>query len=190
MKERRQPILGISGWMIAVCLFLPTLRVCGDATAPIEFPPTYVIYVGGIAIAIGAMARTTAGKKAAFTALVWLWLLTAAVIGVVWIGAGVSPLVGVFAGMLALAGVVVLGRRMWEARLGARAFAAACVAHAVLATGWNVLLAFDPDAMWGARVALAVSCAILVGSLLTLREAQREARNRDHSQLPQARVIP
>src|SRR5690606_7975383 len=63
---RRRPFIAVSGWLLLLCLFLPTLRVCGKPTLPIEFPPTYVGYLGAAVIAVFAVARRPRTRQLAF----------------------------------------------------------------------------------------------------------------------------
>ena len=58
---RRQPLLAIPGWLLFGCLFLPTLRVCGDPTMPLEFPPSYVVYLGGLVVALALAMVVVSG---------------------------------------------------------------------------------------------------------------------------------
>ena len=73
-QVRRRGVLGISGWLLFACLFLPTLRVCGDPMAPIQFPPTYGLYLGGIAVAVIGFATLRRTREAWFVVLLALYI--------------------------------------------------------------------------------------------------------------------
>ena len=66
---RRKPLLAIPGWLLFGCLFVPTLRVCGDPTMPIQFPPSYAVYLGGLVIALLGGARLMRSRRRAFSVL-------------------------------------------------------------------------------------------------------------------------
>jgi hypothetical protein len=82
-EPRARRLVAVPGVVLLVCLFLPAMRVCNDPTAPIESPPCYAAYLGGIGIVIIAFARR---KR----------LLA--------IGAAISPVLGIltFGGLLML----------------------------------------------------------------------------------------
>src|SRR4051812_23575720 len=79
---RRRPVFAISGWLMLVLLFLPTLRVCSDPTAPIEFPPTYFVYVGSIIAAFGAWSRSRRARHVTVVVLFAMWIAAVDLIGV------------------------------------------------------------------------------------------------------------
>src|SRR5439155_15369868 len=61
---RRQRRLALpTGILLAVCLFLPTVRVCGSPTYPITVPPFWTPYLLGIGVAILGGARTLRGLR-------------------------------------------------------------------------------------------------------------------------------
>ena len=91
---RRRPLLAIPGWLLFGCLFLPTLRVCGDPTMPLEFPPSYAVYLrdcgSGVVLSdhlknLDWQARKTTctGEFVSATELQKVWLLVESVVGLV-----------------------------------------------------------------------------------------------------------
>ncbi len=189
--KTRRPTLAISGWTLLVCLFLPTLRVCGDPTAPIEFPPTYVLYVGSAVVGALALAQTVRARRGAFGALVVLWYLSLAGIGVAWAGAEAFP-AGFFVSVVGLAIGIWLVLALVKKPASDRVIAGACAVHALACVLWNGLLAADPEAMWGAAVALVASVVMLVTACVYVTDEQRahvERRRDAPPPLPTARVV-
>src|SRR5512138_201224 len=70
ITAKRRPLLAISGWVLLVCVFLPTLEVCGSPTAPVSFPPCYGVYLGGMLVALIAGARTLRSRRIVLPVLV------------------------------------------------------------------------------------------------------------------------
>jgi hypothetical protein len=189
---RRQPLLAIPGWLLFGCLFLPTLRVCGDPTMPLEFPPSYVVYVGSLVVALLGGARLLRSRQRAMTLLATLW--TATVFTLLAIAAGAEmALAGLMIGLLFLGLQIVLTRAMVRTPWGERAIAIGCLVHAVIASGWSALLAFDPEGMWGAHVALGAGLVMILASGIMIARAHHELlrrrRETEPAPLPEARAI-
>jgi len=188
---RRRPVTAISGWLLFVCLFLPTLRVCGTPTAPIEFPPTYGVYLGALAIGIAAISLSLRVRRivqglviglAVATLLTWFLLFLADEIG-----STPMLLVLVLAGLASTIYVAAsASRKAWSGR----GIAIGWTIHAVLASAWNTLLVLDPEHMWGAIVALVASGLMLLDALIAIsRESAELRRSREELTLPVARMI-
>ena len=186
--KRRSP-LGISGVLLFVCLFLPTLRVCGDPTAPIQFPPTYGIYIGGLLIGFLAFSVVRDTRRRLFIALAGVYLVTIGAYISIWVGAVTAEIAGVVLGGIMLATVVVALRHMVRATWTERAPAVMCVVHALVSLGWSSLLAFDPDGMWGAMVSLGAASLMLFAAIGYAMGAFAEARASAEPELPAARVL-
>jgi hypothetical protein len=191
-RMRRQPLLAIPGWLLFVCLVLPTLRVCGDPMVPLQFPPSYAVYLGGAVIAISATSLFLRTRQRAFTIGITLWSITALAILAAIIHSGMEA-AGVVAAILFFAFQIWMVMALWRVRWSSRAMAIGYTIHGVAAVIWNCLLAFDPDAMFGAWIALAGSAALLIASIAALRSAHRELveqrRETEPAPLPTARAL-
>ena len=190
-RVRRRGVLGISGWLLFACLFLPTLRVCGDPMAPIQFPPTYGLYLGGIAVAVIGFSTLRRTRQAWLVVLMGLYLASILTYMALWIGADAGTGIGLVLGAGFLTLLVYTLRKAWGARWSERAIAAGCVAHALIALGWSALLAFDPDGLWGATVSLGAASLMLFAAVGYLGRELAEARKRldEPISLPAARIV-
>ncbi len=187
---RRRGVLGISGWMLFACLFLPTLRVCGDPMMPIQFPPAYGVYIGGILVAVIGFSTIRRSRRNMLIALQGLYLVTLFTFAAIWIGAVVADGLGMLAGAVFLVLTWLLMRRTTLVKWTERAVAIVCFVHAMVAAGWSALLAFDPDAMWGAQVSLGAASLMLFAAGGYLVHELKEARvPRESEQLPEARMM-
>ena len=188
---RRRPVVAISGWILFVCLFLPTLRVCSSPSAPIEFPPSYAVYLGAIAIAVAALSRSLRTRRGAHATLLGLWFATGAGILAAWFGAVAGPPVGWGLAVIGLVLTIVMIAKLARVPWSVRGVIGGWIAHAVVASGWNTLLAADEQAMWGAYVALGASGMMLVGSAVALSSENARRKDSDHEgppELPRARI--
>lgn len=190
--SRRRPVVAVSGWLLFACLFLPTLRVCSSPSAPIEFPPCYAVYLGAIAIAVAALSASLHTRRVAHATLFGLWFATGLGIFAVWIGVDMHPAVGWGLAVVGLLLTIAVIRRLARADWSERGVIGGWIAHAVVASGWNTLLAADHDALWGAYLALGASGTMLVASAVAL--SSENARRKDGDLggppgLPRARAI-
>jgi hypothetical protein len=186
--KRRSP-LGVSGVLLFLCLFLPTLRVCGDPTAPIQFPPTYGIYIGGLLIGFLGFSVIRRARRNLFIALAGLYIASIGAFFSIWIGAVSTEIVGFVMGALMIGILIVSLRHMVRATWTERAPAVMCLVHALVSLGWSTLLAFDPDGMWGAMVSLGAASLMLFASIGYLTGAFADARASQEPELPSARVV-
>ncbi len=186
--KRRSP-LGVSGVLLFACLFLPTLRVCGDPTAPIQFPPTYGIYLAGLLIGFLGFSVRRRVRRNVFLGLAAIYIGSVGAFIGIWIGAELAQILGVIAGAAMLAGLVLLLRKMVRVTWTERAPAVICVVHSLVSLGWSALLAFDPDGMWGAMVSLGASSLMLFSSIGYAMGAFAEERALAEPELPSARVV-
>lgn len=188
----RQPLLAIPGWLLFACLALPTLSVCGDPMVPLQFPPSYAVYLGGLVIALIGGARLVRSRRHAFSVLLGLWTLT--LFAIVTVSAGAATLAaGLLFGGVFLWVQTKLMLAMFRTAWGETAIAVGCLSHAVIATGWSALMAFDRDGLWGAHVALWSGLALCVASAIMLSRARAEVRRKrresEPAALPEARAI-
>jgi hypothetical protein len=186
--KRRSP-LGISGVLLFVCLFLPTLRVCGDPTAPIQFPPTYGVYLGGLLVGILGFSVARRVRRGMFLGLAAIYIASIGTLLSITVGGYTTELAGVATGGLVLCVIVVSLRRMVHASWTERAPAVMCLVHALVSLGWSSLLAFDPDGMWGAMVSLGASSLMLFAAVGYAMSAFAEERAETGAALPSARIV-
>lgn len=186
---RRRGLLGISGWTLFACLFLPTLRVCNDPMMPIQFPPTYGIYLGGVLVAMIGLSTLRQRRRQALVAMHTLYLATLLTFVALWIGGEITELAGVIAGVVFLALLYLVIRRSSRAAWSERSVAIACFVHAMVAAAWSALLAFDPDGMWGAQVSLAAASLMLFAAGGYLVAEIKSPSTRLDDPLPAARVM-
>lgn len=186
--KRRSP-LGVSGVLLFVCLFLPTLRVCGDPTAPIQFPPTYGIYIGGLLIGILGFSVVRRVRRNLMIALSGIYIASVGAFVSLWVGAATVEVAGLVIGGAMLGVLVFALRHMVRATWTERAPAVMCVVHALLSLGWSSLLAFDDDGMWGAMVSLGAASLMLFASVGYVMGAFADERAAAEPELPSARVV-
>jgi len=186
--KRRSP-LGVSGVLLFLCLFLPTLRVCGDPTAPIQFPPTYGVYLGGLLVGILGFSVARHVRRNLMIALAGIYLASVGAFISIWVGAVSAEVAGVVLGALMLAILVLALRQMARTRWTERAPAVMCVVHALVSLGWSSLLAFDDDGMWGAMVSLGAASLMLFASIGYAMGAFADERAAELPELPSARVV-
>lgn len=159
-----------SGWLLLVCLFLPSLRFCasGDAFPMVVFPFVWPPYLVGMFVALAAGARPEA--VGSYGAALFLVIRVSAI---------------------ALAGSMVfemIEHQIWREALIAIAISIAAFAVtwrrptevavagvSVLAAGgsfvFTLAIAFARLAVWGATVAAIAAGALVVGTLWWFGEA-------------------
>jgi len=191
-RVRRQPLLAVPSWLLFLCLFLPTLRVCGDPMIPLQFPPSYAVYLGGVAVAVIAGARLLRTRQYVFCVLVTLWTLTVLTCLTAWASAEVL-IAGVIVGSVFLVVQILLVRALLRTAWSERGIAIGCLVHALLAVGWSALLVSDPDRMWGAYVSFGTGIAMMVASGVMVGRAHeqivRTRRETEPAPLPEARAL-
>jgi hypothetical protein len=187
---RRRGVLGISGWLLFACLFLPTLRVCGDPMMPVQFPPTYGVYLGGILVAVIGFSTLRRSRRNMLLALIGLYSVSAFTFAALFLGGVVATGVGVLAGMVFLVLLWFMMRRAALVNWSERAVAIGCFVHAMVAAGWSALLAFDPEGMWGAQVSLgAASLMLFAAGGYLVHEIKDPSAIGDDQPIPEARMV-
>lgn len=187
---RRRGVLGISGWMLFACLFLPTLRVCGDPMMPLQFPPTYGVYIGGVLVAVIGFTTLHRRREYLLVALLGIYLASILTFFALFLGGEVHEAVGVIAGAGFLAVLVMMMRRAVRAVWSERAVAVGCFLHGMIAAAWSALLAFDPDGMWGAQVSLgAASLMLFAAGGYLVHEVKDPSVLAAEPPLPEARMM-
>ncbi len=187
---RRRSVLGVSGWLLFVCLFLPTLRVCGDPMMPIQFPPDYAVYFGAIGVGIIGFSTMHVTRRNWAVVILSLWLTTLLTLATLWLGAESAP-VGFVLAAVSLWVLIWSIRGLIRAKLGERSVAVSCLVHAVISLGWSALLAFDKDGMWGATVSLGAASLMLfaAGGYWAWEQTAAHKTATEPSPLPEARVL-
>ena len=169
-----------TGVVLALCIFLPALRVCGSPTYPITMPPFWSPYLLGVGIAWLAGARTLRGAAAALVFVKALIVLTAVGWGVVAASSMEGLPIGLAFFAIGALFLAVTRRGPIEERA-----ARATIGAAVICTAWFATLAFDPDGMWGAWISFGASLALVVLGL----EWRRRARLERDEPVPRAIAI-
>lgn len=191
LPQRRKPLVAGTGWLLFVCAFLPTLRVCSDPMAPYQFPPVYVVHLGAAVLAVIATVRALRTRRAWFTVWFLLWFATA----ITWAGlflADASPAASVVLIAVGIVGSVFSALAFHRTKYTPRGMWIGGIVHGALSTIWYVLLSSDSGAVWGAFVGLGSSVALLVASALALSQHAAELerrREREPAPLPTARVV-
>jgi hypothetical protein len=197
LPQRRKPLIGGTGWLLFVCAFLPTLRVCSDPIAPYQFPPAYVVHLGALVLGILAVIRALRARRAWFTAWFVLWFGTA----ITWAGlflADASGAASLFVIVAGLAGMVLAAMAFHRQKYTSRGMWIGGIVHGSLSTVWYALLASDNGAVWGAHVGLGSSIAFIVASAIALArhaadlkaaKLEQEQRENAPAPLPTARVV-
>ncbi len=190
--QRRKPLIAGSGWLLFVCAFLPTLRVCSEPIAPYQFPPAYVVHLGAAVLAIIAALRVLRTRRNWFTA----WFMVCFATALTWISLTILDVSSGVALLLIVGGIpgaVFAGIAFHRAKFTARGMWIGSIVHGAISTVWYVLLAGDSDAMWGAYVGLASSIGLLLASARALvqhmAELARIRRETEPAPLPIARVV-
>lgn len=191
--QRRKPLLVGTGWLLFVCAFLPTLRVCGDPVSPYEFPPSYVVYLGAAVFAVLAVVRSLRARRAWFTTWYVLWFVTAIAWAAMFI-ADANETMAVIAIIGGIVGVVVTALAFHQKRFTPRGMWIGAIVHGAISIAWYLLLASDSGAVWGAFAGLIASVAFAIAAVATLgqhaAELERRRRETEPAPLPVARVVP
>ncbi len=154
----------IPGVVLIVCLFLPAMRVCGDPTAPITFPPCYVAYLGGVGVVVMALARGRRMLK--FGAALPPTLAVLTVGGCLMCHKATAPVVAIATLWFAVMVPWSIARRMPSDR----AVAFIALMQGLGSTAWATLLVTDKDGLWGASVTLVAGIALVIGAAAWLDE--------------------
>lgn len=192
LPQRRKPLIAGTGWLLFVCAFLPTLRVCSDPVAPYQFPPDYVVYLGAVALAVIATVRTIRARRGWFTAWYVMWFATAITWAALFMadGSEIAAVVLIIAGLV---GAVFSAMAFHRQKFTPRGMWIGGVAHGSASIIWYVLLSSDSGAVWGAYVGLASSVALTVACGIALAqhaaELERLRREREPAPLPVARIV-
>ena len=163
--------------VVVICIFLPTLRVCGEATAPVQVPVVWTPYVIAALVFAAAMVRSrdVAGLAIAIRVI----------LGVTLFGFGLPALAELQLAqfetvqLIPLASVVVVISTIVLPARTAEAMVARCGSvTGVISAVWFGLLAIDKDAMFGAYVSFGGAIAMALGCEWWWIETRPPARDR------------
>jgi len=159
-----------SGWLLLVCLFLPSLRFChgGDAFPMAVFPFAWPPFLVGMFVALAAGPRPEA--VTGYGAALFLVIRVSAV------GLAGSVLLAMLDAQIAAEGVLAIAISIAAFAVTWRRPTEVAVAGiSVLAAGgsfaFTLALAHARLAVWGAHVAAAAAGALVLGALWWLGEA-------------------
>lgn len=161
--RRHRPLLGISGFTLFLCLFLPALKVCNHAEVPVTVPFVWPPYLFGLVFGFAAILgrehlRVAVGIVRTLTYL----FVAASVVLLVF-----TPFGGAIELLVSLGVAASLGKGTREPRLALTALVAGCIGVA-----WTGLLETDTrEVMYGTHIALAASIGMIVAGLIWRREA-------------------
>jgi hypothetical protein len=155
----------IPGVVLLICLVLPAMRVCGHPELPIEFPPCYAAYLGGIGVIIMALARGRRGLIVGASLPPTLAILTLGGWFALATKSPAAPVVGLATVWLAVMAPFAIARRPVTSE---RLMACMALLQGLGSTAWAALIATDKDAMWGADVTLAAGIALIIGAVAWL----------------------
>jgi len=161
--RQARPLVGLSGLMLFVCMFLPAVRGCDAPMTPLEVPPFLPPYLYGGVFAMLAVWRTARGLGLGVALLRALSLIV--VLGSIVVIVLAPPIgaVELLLGCALLAIVGLVGSS--EARI-----AVAGVAVGLICVVWFGFWMMTPEALIGVHLALASSIGLLVGCLGWFRE--------------------
>ena len=157
LSRRRHHVLTLpSSVLVVICMFLPTLEVCGDPVMPAQFPPFYSPYVIAALVFAATLVRPWR--------LFGIGLALRIVMGLTAVGWTVPIMVELdsFAVVPFLLSGGALAIVLVPARTHELAVARCATTGALGSTIWFVALATDAYALWGAYV------AVFAGVLFTL----------------------
>jgi hypothetical protein len=148
--KRTRGVLGGSGVLLFVCMFLPAVKVCDQPRYPTQAPLLCVPYEFGLACAIVAVTIATYPHVAR-------WAMRAAAASLIFTGSAIIEPVGAVPIVFGATMLWVIGGRRVEIERG---LAGATMAMGVAFTMWFFVLAID-DAMYGVALSLAGTIGIL-----------------------------
>jgi len=146
-----RPLLGVSGVVLFVCLFLPAIHPCSHDETPLEYPFAWAPYFYGLALAVCAVIGPRLVRLAAHVLRVTTVLFFAGALVLFSFAPGVGSV------ELTVAGVLwwTLGSGVRERRL-----AAMTITFAVMSTAWFLFWMVMGGTLWGLWLSFAASIAI------------------------------
>lgn len=177
-RRKPRPLLGVSGMVLFICMFLPALRGCESTMTPLDAPPFLPPYVYGLVLAIAALWRTPRGM--AFVAVALRVVSALVVIGSIAVTV-LAPPVGMGELLLGSALLALIG--LHDA--SERRVAVVSLAIGTLCTLWFSFWAVAPDALVGVHLSLVASIGVLAGSLAWLHELVARRR----IEMPRAAIV-
>jgi len=166
--RRHRRILGPSGLLLFICLFLPAVKGCSEPVYPVTMPMFVHPYVFGIVFAVGASSFTLRGLRRTILALrvvVWLTIAGSCVLAVMIPGIGfVEFVVGL--GLLA-----AVGRRGYSEKRAA----ITAIVVGTCSVLWFGFWATTPDALVGVYLSTLGAAGLLAGGLVWLAESGYDA---------------
>lgn len=169
-----------SSMLLLLGLFLPTLRVCGNPTAPLEVPFVWGPHVIGAIVFAAVMVRPWHLRGFGIALQVLIGLQVAVFTALV--GMDVWPIWLLGGSLLVL---LFIPARTWEASV-----ARSTLIAGALSSVWFLLMAFDRDAMIGAYTSAGAAIAMTLGGIWWWIEAVLASRREgDGEPSPELRVM-
>lgn len=163
-RRRHRRIVGPSGLLLFICLFLPAVNGCTESVTPLTMPELIHPYVFGLVLGVGAASLTIRGLRTTIRALrllAWLTIAGACVLAVMVPG---LALVELALGFVLLAAI---GRRGYSEK---RAAVTTIVVGAASLL-WFGVWAGSPDALVGVYLSTLGSAGLVAGGLVWLSES-------------------
>jgi hypothetical protein len=154
-RRRYRPLLGVSGVVLFVCLFLPALRVCSHDDTPAQYPMLWPPHVFGLVFAVCSLVTSDRVRLALARTLAYL-----CVAGMLLLMAYSFLLGGI---ELVLALVIAFGFGTDRREIG---LAHGAIVVGMVSTGWFALLASSSDALYGSTLSLCASLALLAAGFI------------------------
>jgi hypothetical protein len=161
--------------VVVICIFLPTLRVCGEATAPVEWPIFWTPYVIAALVFAAALVR--------WRDVAGLAIAIRVILGVTLVGFGLPALAEFQLArfeavqLIPLASVPILITTIVLPARTPESMVARCGAVAgAISAAWFAMLATDKDAMIGAYLSLGAAIAMAAGCVWWWVETRPPAR--------------
>ena len=159
-RYRHRPVLGASGIVMFVCLFLPAMRTCDHPDYPLDhFPYFTAPYFLGLAIA--TFAFVVGPRTLALAFAVTRALLAAVLVGALSMVVE-APVFAIFEVCIALGFIAIVGVR----RRDEHALSIFAVALGAAETCWFLMVAAPPDGMIGGQLALVAGIGTMLGGML------------------------
>ncbi len=162
--RRHRPLTGTAGILLFVCMFLPAMKGCGNATvAPLDVPPFIPPYLYGLVFAAVALAKT---PRQLFAGVVALRVLATIVAFAGFIVFLIAPSIGVVELLVGLTLISTIGTQgASEARIALTA-----LVLGVVCVVWFGMWTLAEDALLGVKLSLASSVGLVVGAGVWLVE--------------------
>lgn len=145
-----RPLLGVSGAVLFVCLFLPAVHPCSTDETPLEFPFAWAPYFYGLAIAVSAVLGPRLVRIAAHVFRLTNLLFVVGCLALMQFSLGL--------GIIELTVAIVLWSSMGSGA-DERRLAVMTIVFGVMSTTWFLFWMLMGGTLWGLWLSFAASIA-------------------------------